>query len=140
MATLEAVLGLLIPSDEIGPGAKEASVSRYILGRLAGTYEHHLDLYRAGLRALDEKARERGGRRFEELGVDAQLDLLRSAEQEAANSPRRRLLAMVVPHAMEGMFGDPRYGGNADGLGWKLIGYPGPRYSWSAHEQDLSEA
>ena len=28
------------------------------------------------------------------------------------------------------MFSDPHHGGNADMIGWQLIGYPGPRMSY----------
>ena len=31
---------------------------------------------------------------------------------------------------LEGIFGDPMHGGNANLVGWKLIGYPGPRLSY----------
>jgi gluconate 2-dehydrogenase gamma chain len=29
-------------------------------------------------------------------------------------------------HTIEGMFSDPLHGGNANMIGWQLIGYPGP--------------
>ena len=31
----------------------------------------------------------------------------------------------LLSHAMQGMFGDPSYGGNANFAGWDLIGFPG---------------
>ena len=34
---------------------------------------------------------------------------------------------MVRGHVLQGMFGDPYYGGNRDYAGWDLIGYPGVR-------------
>jgi gluconate 2-dehydrogenase gamma chain len=33
---------------------------------------------------------------------------------------------MLRRHTIEGMFSDPHHGGNADMIGWQLIGYPGP--------------
>ncbi len=38
-------------------------------------------------------------------------------------------------HTWQGMFGDPRYGGNRDFAGWDLIRYPGARVSVSREDQ-----
>jgi hypothetical protein len=35
------------------------------------------------------------------------------------------------------MFGDPFYGGNANFVGWELIGYPGIKLAFSEEEQKL---
>ena len=40
---------------------------------------------------------------------------------------------LLRQHTIEGMFCDPMHGGNADLIGWQLIGYPGPYMSWSEH-------
>ena len=40
---------------------------------------------------------------------------------------------LLRQHTIEGMFCDPMHGGNADMIGWQLIGYPGPQMSWSDH-------
>jgi hypothetical protein len=34
---------------------------------------------------------------------------------------------LVRTHTIQGMFSDPYYGGNANFVGWDLIGYPGLR-------------
>ena len=44
---------------------------------------------------------------------------------------------LVRRHLIEGMFGDPRWGGNAEGRGWALVGYPGPRLVWTEADQRL---
>jgi hypothetical protein len=38
---------------------------------------------------------------------------------------------------LEGMFGDPYYGGNKDFAGWDLIRYPGPRPATSPDDQKM---
>jgi hypothetical protein len=38
------------------------------------------------------------------------------------------------------MFGDPYYGGNANFVGWDLIGYPGVRTMVTAADQKAAEA
>src|SRR5262245_47736634 len=52
MDTLEAVVARLIPSDELGPGAKEARAARYIDRALGGALATSRQAYAAGLAAL----------------------------------------------------------------------------------------
>ena len=44
--------------------------------------------------------------------------------------PARRSSTMLWQNTQEGFFADPLYGGNRDFAGWKLIGFPGPRYNY----------
>ena len=44
---------------------------------------------------------------------------------------------LVRAHTIQGTFCDPYYGGNADFVGWDLIGYPGVRLAVTANEQRL---
>src|SRR5262249_8749809 len=46
---------------------------------------------------------------------------------------------MVLNHTHQGTFGDPYYGGNADYVGWDLLGYPGVRTIGSAAGQQELE-
>ncbi len=48
--------------------------------------------------------------------------------------------ALVRTHTLQGTFGDPFYGGNANFVGWDLIGYPGIRTTVTADEQRLGVA
>jgi hypothetical protein len=45
---------------------------------------------------------------------------------------------MIRTHALQGMFGDPSYGGNTDFAGWKLVRFPGPRLVISAQDQKIN--
>ena len=47
--------------------------------------------------------------------------------------------ALVLNHTLQGTFGDPYYGGNANFVGWDLIGYPGVRTMVSAADQQQLE-
>ena len=40
-------------------------------------------------------------------------------------------------HAVQGMFGDPRHGGNAGFAGWDLLGFPGVKVTFTAEDQAL---
>jgi gluconate 2-dehydrogenase gamma chain len=133
-AVLEAVLARLIPLDELGPGAREAGVMGYVETALGQWHAHHLDAYAAGLEALEQRALDAYGQGFARCD-DAQQDaLLEQFERDDA------FFDLVRTHAIEGMFGDPRWGGNAGGAGWELLGYPGPREEWTAAEQQLGTA
>ncbi len=44
---------------------------------------------------------------------------------------------LVREHTLEGMFCDPYYGGNANFVGWDLLGYPGVRTVVSPDQQRL---
>ena len=133
LAALDAVLERLIPSDQHGPGAREAQVMRYVVRRLAGAYRHHRDTYAAGLARLDADASTMHGDRFADLPVDAQDEMLRAAEARVDDP----FFELVLAHAKEGMFGDPSHGGNAGRAGWALLGYPGPRHVWTEADQRL---
>src|SRR5262249_32284183 len=44
---------------------------------------------------------------------------------------------LVRAHTIQGTFCDPYYGGNANFVGWDLIGFPGLRMSVSEDEQHM---
>ena len=44
---------------------------------------------------------------------------------------------LVRAHTIQGTFCDPYYGGNANFVGWDLIGYPGVRLAVTANDQRL---
>src|SRR5260370_495627 len=50
---LEAIVARLIPSDALGPGAKEARAAHYIDRALGGALASSRQTYEAGLAALD---------------------------------------------------------------------------------------
>jgi hypothetical protein len=45
---------------------------------------------------------------------------------------------LVRSHTIQGTFCDPYYGGNANFVGWDLIGYPGLRMTAGPEEQRMS--
>ena len=51
---------------------------------------------------------------------------------------RTRFFALLRQNVLEGMFSDPLHGGNANLIGWQLIGFPGPYMSW-AREMELHD-
>ena len=119
--TLEAIADRLIPADAHGPSATQAGAVTYIERALQGPYAEHAATYAAGLAQLEG---------FTALTPDEQDERLRALEGTA-------FFELVRAHVLEGMFGDPSYGGNIDHAGWRLLDYPGPRRLWTAREQAL---
>jgi gluconate 2-dehydrogenase gamma chain len=144
---LDAIVARLIPSDANGPGAREARAVRYIDRALAGALSGSRDAYRSGLAALDRYARSSRGAAFASLSPTDQDSVLIDVETGAATASgagfdgsSAAFFALVRTHAMQGTFGDPFYGGNANFVGWDLLGYPGIRTNVTADEQRLGVA
>jgi gluconate 2-dehydrogenase gamma chain len=45
--------------------------------------------------------------------------------------------AAVRQHTIEGTFCDPAYGGNRGAVGWRLLGFPGAQWGYSAEQMRL---
>ena len=92
------------------------------------------------LTAVDAYARSAHGGPFTGLSADQKDDVLAAIENGSATTvPNARGLFNRVRRLMlEGMFGDPHYGGNSNFAGWDLIRYPGPRQAVSPEEQKMS--
>lgn len=123
--TLGAMLERIIPSNEPpgAPGARETGVLRYLDAQLVEPrLAQYRDVVRGGLRALDESARGAGSARFHELAPDQQDDWLRRAQRGEGAFASPRFFQVVLTLALEGHWGDPRYGGNHDKLAWRWVG------------------
>jgi gluconate 2-dehydrogenase gamma chain len=46
----------------------------------------------------------------------------------------RSFFAVVREHTIEGFFCDPAYGGNRGAVGWRLIGFPGAQWGYTAEQ------
>jgi gluconate 2-dehydrogenase gamma chain len=137
---LEAICARIIPTDANGPGAREARAAHYIDRALAGALSASRPAYTAGLASLDRYSRSSRGAPFTELSTRDQDSLLIDVETGAATGfagGAGAFFAMVRSHTLQGTFGDPYYGGNANFVGWDLIAYPGIRTSVSQDDQRL---
>lgn len=139
---LEAIVTRLIPSDAIGPGAREARAAHYIDRALGGALAGSLGAYRAGFAAFDRYCRASRGTPFVELSPADQDAVLMDIERGGATTSgagfaggSSTFFSMVKAHTWQGTFGDPYYGGNANFVGWDLLGYPGVRTMVSAADQ-----
>ena len=142
-AILDAVVARLIPSDDLGPGAKEAGAVHYIDRALGGALASSRPAYASGLAALDRYARSSRGDSFARLSPTDQDSVLIDVETGAATGftgSSAVFFNLVLNHTHQGTFGDPYYGGNANFVGWDLLGYPGVRTMVSAADQKQLEA
>jgi gluconate 2-dehydrogenase gamma chain len=113
----EAAAAQIIPSDDT-PGAREAGVV-YFIDYCAGAGALGVGPeFLASLRGLDATTLERfpdvAG--FAQLSPARQVELLRSIEATPFFAQLHRLVVV-------GLLASPAYGGNRDGVGWKLIGF-----------------
>jgi gluconate 2-dehydrogenase gamma chain len=132
-----AAASRIFPSDDSGPGAREAGVAVYIDGQLAGSYGR--DRYRYTQPPFEIAAPELGyqgqetPRQIYREGLKELRDfhLLRPADQDNALQQIESsvFFALLRQNTIEGMFCDPLHGGNAGMVGWQLVGFPGPRMS-----------
>lgn len=142
LRTLEAFLDRLIPKDDLGPSATECGVAVYINRSLGDYLAPEKAAFAAGLEATDEFARRTEDRAFSGLSPEKQDAILTAMENgQATGFPdARAFFGRVRRLALEGMFGDPSYGGNRNFAGWDLIRYPGPRLAVSPDDQKMDVA
>jgi gluconate 2-dehydrogenase gamma chain len=137
---LEAICARLIPTDENGPGAAEARAAHYIDRALTGPLRTSRDTYAAGLAAIDVYAQASKGAPFTKLAPRDQDTVLTEMENNVATGfmpNAATFFNLVRTHTIQGTFCDPYYGGNANFVGWDLIGYPGLRMAVGADEQRM---
>lgn len=155
---LDAALARLIPADALGPGAKEAGVTFFIDQQMAGAYGRAerwymqgpwkpgtdeqgyqlkltpAQLYRTTIQAIDDYCRRSFDKKtFAQLAFSDQDKVLHGLEKgdiELPDAAGTEFFTMLWQNTQEGFFADPLYGGNRNFAGWKLVGFPGPRYNY----------
>ena len=102
-AMVDELSDLIIPTDEVSPGARAARVAGEIDRRIG----RHLDpepktRWRAGLRAVNDLAREMTGKAFMQATPDQRLAVLTrmAANESRPQDPRRAVLRL--PQALHG--------------------------------------
>ena len=138
---LEAAVEHLIPTDELGPGARDAGVVVYIDRQLASSWGVHGRMYRGGpwmegtpqqgyqprftpqevyrnaISEIDQYCKAGFGRPFAQLASDRQLRLLEQLEKDEIALPSlssKFFFDLLWRNTDEGYFADPLYGGNRD--------------------------
>jgi len=129
--TLASMVDQIIPPDQ-DAGAVWAGVINYIDRQLCGPYQAFQQTYRYGLAAVDQTSQSTYGKVFADLESHQQIELLHSLENGKGPSGVWKQLSSaeffgnVVDHTMQGFYGDPRHGGNREGVSWKMLNLPYP--------------
>jgi gluconate 2-dehydrogenase gamma chain len=128
---VDAIAARIFPTTDT-PGAVEAGAVFYIDRALAGPYAHLRSQYARALRVLDKAARGKFGAAFVKLAREQQDSILADLESGniAALANGAEFFELLRSHVLEGVFGEPSYGGNKDMIGWKLVGFPGQQWGY----------
>lgn len=154
---IDAATQRLIPADALGGGANEAGVTHFIDLQLAGAYGRAerwymrgpwpsgtdeqgfqekftpAEIYRQAIGGIDAHCHRQYGKPFAQLSTSQQDDVLHALEDDRIKLDKgsaKVFFTLLWQNTQEGYLADPVYGGNRDFAGWKLIGFPGPRYNY----------
>jgi gluconate 2-dehydrogenase gamma chain len=161
---LDAAVERLIPTDELGPGGRDAGVTCYIDRQLMSAWGTHgrnyrsgpwlegapeqgfqsrltpQEIYRIGIHEINLYCRAQYEKPFEQLPPARQDEVLKALEKGEVDLPSlssKLFFDLLWRNTEEGYFADPLYGGNRGKVGWKLLGFPGvPSGAYNAHLAD----
>jgi gluconate 2-dehydrogenase gamma chain len=149
---IDAAAERLIPTDELGPGGKDAGVACFIDQQLRSSWGTHgrmyrsgpwlegtpeqgfqsrlmpQEIYRIGIQEINAVCRARHEKPFDQLPPPKQDEMLKALEKgevELPSMPSKLFFDLLWRNTEEGYFADPIYGGNRGKVGWKLVGFPG---------------
>ncbi len=130
---VQAITGRIIPSSG-SPGAIEANCVNFIDKALANEESESLQFVRDGISNLQKILKTTHESAFIELSAEKQDEILEAmsansidgwpADSEVPSQIFEYLRFMTIA----GFLAEPRYGGNAEHIGWRQAGYPGPRH------------
>lgn len=126
MPTLVAICERLLPSDESGPGAKEAGIDTYLRQALADPRMKAIkSMTQRGAVWVARAAKQEHGAWFVDLDAaakDALITRLVKGEVKPKGFTPVAFVRILLALTLEAFLGDPRHGGNKDQVGWKFIG------------------
>jgi gluconate 2-dehydrogenase gamma chain len=159
--TIEAIAERIIPADGTQGGATKAGVVYYIDRAISGFSIGLQRVYRLGLRELEHFCQRQFTAEFvdlspeqqdqvirwfigDEVGGTNKLDRIQSPFREMAASEGtaegidfgllHSMFAVIREHTVEGYFCDPVYGGNRGAISWRLVGFPGVQWGYTAEQ------
>jgi gluconate 2-dehydrogenase gamma chain len=115
-ADVEALCSQIVPSGAT-PGAREAHALYFIDRSLATYFAGMAPDYRRGLKEFQRQfVAANASHSFAAAGSAMQMEFLKTADRTPFFETTRMLTVL-------GMFSSPKYGGNYQGAGWKLMGF-----------------
>lgn len=136
-AILSAACERIIPRDE-DPGAIDAHVPQYI-DRMLQTKEMRKAKaeFVPGVLALNRRSRRLFQKGFLDVSDGQRDEILHQFKDSPPDSAEAHFFDLLMVFTLEGLLGDPSYGGNRDRVGWALVGFgtsePPPQYDGSKH-------
>ena len=151
-AFIEAFVDVIVPADELTPSGTDLGLATFIDRQLAGAwgkgdrfyrqgpwkegspgqgYQLPLtpaEFFRAGINRVNQHCKESNGKEFDRLAAadkEKVIEDLASGKITLGGISGPQFFDLAYQATMEGMFGDPLYGGNRNKAAWKMIGYPG---------------
>lgn len=126
LPTLVAVCERLLPSDDLGPGVKEAGIDTYLRKELADPRMKAIkSMTQRGAVWVARAAKKEHGKWFVELpdaDKDAIIARLVRGEIKPKGFTPLAFVRVLLALSLEAFLGDPRHGGNKDQVGWKFVG------------------
>lgn len=124
---LVAIADRLVPSDETGPGAKEANVGAFFTRVFADQRLSTVHpLLKRGCAFVMKVAQSEQKMAFVDLDAAARDGIIgrlvdNQMRPDGFSGPQ--FVRIVMALTLEGLLGDPRHGGNEAGIGWKMVGF-----------------
>ena len=104
--TVSALVNLIIPDDQVTPGAKAAGVTDYVDYVVSHAPAEEQQAWTVGLRALDEWSEERHRTVFRNLSAAQQDELIQemASEEQSPRTPRGNFFVRVKRITAEGFY------------------------------------
>jgi gluconate 2-dehydrogenase gamma chain len=163
-AFVEALVNVMCPADQFTPGGVDCGLATFIDRQLAGGFGKGENVYmhgpwrrgkpqlgyqlpltpeqffKAGITVANSACRARFGKDFDALPAADAEAFLQDLSKGKVTDPRVPLGQwfndLAYPLFVQACFADPIYGGNADKVFWRMIGYPGLP---ATHARDMVE-
>ncbi|MBT3880321.1 MAG: gluconate 2-dehydrogenase subunit 3 family protein [Candidatus Scalindua sp.] len=127
--TIDVVQDHLFPPETDSPGAKEINALTYLRNVFsnAAIDQDEKKFILNGVKWLNDLSLEKHEGVFTQLTYSQRTDILHQITKSKAG---RRWISKLLSYIFEALLGDPVYGGNPDGIGWKWLnhhpGFPRP--------------
>lgn len=126
LPTLVAICQRLVPSDDLGPGVKEAGIDSYLRKALADPRMRAIkSMTQRGAVWVARAAKKEHGKWFVELS-EAQQDQIITRMVKGEVKPQGftpiAFVRVLLALSLEAFLGHPRHGGNQGEIGWKFVG------------------
>jgi hypothetical protein len=115
VADVDAITAQIVPSGKT-PGAREAHATHFIDQSLTTFFSWRAEHFRSGLTQFQSAFSSAHPGTFAHMSSEGQIAYLKTVENTEFFQTTRVLTLL-------GMFSSPKYGGNYNEIGWKMLGF-----------------